>query len=766
MGLRGEVSNSNEGVDIRVDASADELARFVERLRRDCPAAGRIDSVASAETASPETPYVGFVITPSKTLSDRVTRVSPDIAVCDACLADMEREGARKDFPFVNCTHCGPRFTIIEALPYDRAQTSMREFAMCPACAREYGDVGDRRFHAQPTACRHCGPRYELVWRSKEAISRHESPEPRELFARLAACIGEGNVVAMKGLGGYNLVCDARSLTALTKMREAKERDRKPFAVMFRSVEAAERELVLSDAEREALTSWRRPIVICAMRGDSALSREVNGGLSTVGALLPYLPTHYLLFKALGEATDALVFTSGNLHDEPITIDDAEAEAKLLPRCALLASHNRRIANRADDSIVQCIGEREQLLRRARGYTPEPLRLADTLRGRLRVDGILAYGAELTNAFALGKGDEVILSQYIGDLKEGATRAFLREAVERFGRLFRFEPRVIAADLHPDYASTRLAQEAAGALGVPLVGVQHHHAHAAAVLAELGIEGQRAALVLDGTGLGTDGRIWGSELLVASLSGFERIAHLPYAPLPGGDKAVREPWRTAVAMLDAAGVDLPEQLALHAGERLAPLRRMVAAGINAPLSCGAGRLFDAVAAMLGICLESTWQAEAPMRLEHLALQTLNHLGGRNYIHFATNRRKLSYDFDEPNAFANCYILNNVAREAAMLRGGEDEKKCKDDVSLGMIALRFHATLARQLAVAAERLCRERALPAEVILAGGCFQNRLLSMLVEAELADRALRPLTPRLFPPGDGAVALGQLAVAAARSQ
>lgn len=725
MHLNGEVHNNNEGVNIEIEASETDKNLFLKRIQNEKPFASDINKI-SVEVLDGIPYRKEFTISHSDSVSDRVTHVSPDIAVCTDCLNDMKQQVRRIDYPFINCTHCGPRFSIIRELPYDRTHTSMQPYSMCPECFEEYVKITDRRFHAQPTACNTCGPSYYLTQLNKEGTLLHNYVSPDHFFQRLAGHIENGELLSLKGLGGYNLICDAFNPRAVLQMRSLKKRDAKPFALMFRSENEVRKYMILSKEEEKALTSWQRPIVLLHRKPEKELNTSINGGLDTFGVVLPYLPAHYLLFEQL--KTDALIFTSGNLHDEPIITDNQEASAKLLPECHLQGDHDREIVNRTDDSIIQLINDTPRILRRSRGYVPT------THKSALYMEGILAFGPEKVNTFAIGKDNEAILSQYIGDLKNIETLDFYKEAIRHFCRLFRFSPTTYVCDMHPDYFSTRHAAKLASESNGQLYMVQHHHAHAVACMEENHLSGNHLAIVLDGTGFGTDGKIWGGEFLICDHEQFSREAHLDYIPIPGGDKAIKEPWRLAIAFLEHYKIPIPAQIAdLHAPE-MELIRKMTRQQINAPQSCGAGRLFDAVSAMLGCCDIASFQAEAPLRLEHLAED--------NY--------QLRYPIDELNPLKCCSLLNHIA---------EDVQK---GVRTSLIAAKFHNTFAQQLLQQTELIFQKYDLPREVILTGGCFQNRRLSEQVEKGLTKRGFSPVVPQLYPANDGGISLGQICIAA----
>ena len=719
-GLEGWVLNTNENVRIGLHADPDALDCFIDRVRQKAPPASEIGDI-HIEMAPPEG-FTGFRIIESKNLSDAVTRVSPDIAVCKDCLVDMKEQTNRLAYPFLNCTNCGPRFTIIRDLPYDRARTTMKEFAMCPACRHEYGDILDRRFHAQPTACSVCGPEYTLV-QGTERISGIQ-----EIISRTAQLIDGGGIVAIKGLGGFFMACDALNQDAVKRMRDNKQREGKPFAVMFSNLAAASRYCEISDREASLLSSWRRPIVI--LKEKNGLAPGVSNGFASIGTMLPYMPFHYLLFEQM--RSRVIVLTSGNLADEPIIIDNRQAEDILGPVSDAVLHYNRDIHNRCDDSVAMVIGDQSRLLRRSRGYVPNPVHTGSS------VEGIFAAGAELVNCFCLGKGNQAILSQHIGDLKNFETMAFYRETVERFGSLFRLEPEMVACDLHPDYLSTRYARE----LGLPTVAIQHHHAHIASVMAEHGVTEQVIGVSFDGTGLGDDQRIWGSEFLICDLSGYRRMAHLEYLPMPGGDMATHEPWRMAVSYLfgiygrDLMDMHLPFLRKLN----MVTVEQVIQAiekNINCPLTSGAGRLFDAVSALLDVCTLSGFHAEAPMRLENIVNPRIQEI----------------YPYDDGAEISMVPAFRAMVEE--VMRG----------MDVGLISTKFHNTVADIIVNRVKKISHESGIRT-VALSGGTFQNRYLSSRVESDFADEQFRVLVPRQLPANDGGIALGQLVIAARKRE
>lgn len=717
--VKGWVENNNEGVTIFAEATSQQLLAFEQSLRDEAPSASSIAEM-SIEVAQ-NRGFEDFSIRKSTNLSDEITQVSPDIAVCDDCLRDMHQQAHRHDYLFTNCTHCGPRFTIIRDLPYDRHQTTMAPFVMCDQCRSEYTDILDRRFHAQPVACLHCGPHYFLL---------HPKLEPDiqnfPLFA--AQQIDDGRILAIKGMGGYHLLCDAHNGLAVLELRRRKQREAKPMAVMMRDMKTARNYFKISEEEERLLFSWQRPIVL--VQNITGLAEPVSNGLHTTGLVMPYMPFHHYLFNYL--RTDAVVFTSANVSDEPVVMDEETAIQQLTEVADFIVAYNRAIHNRADDSVAMVVHDAPMLIRRSRGYAPSPVDLP------FRAEGILATGAELNNAFAIGKGRQAIMSQHIGDLKNASTLEFFEQSLQRFRQLFRFEPILVACDLHPDYLSTQFARES----GLPLVEVQHHHAHMASCMAEHGLNEPVIGIIFDGTGLGTDGTIWGGECLVGDYAEFQRLSHLDPVPLPGGDAVTHQPWRTAYAYIwKYYGSEQALAFARFRGwcdaQTAGNLVLMLAQNLNCPLSSGAGRLFDAVAALTGLCTKAGFHAEAPMRLE--AAASPDHAG---HYGFGFHRGIVSLKpmFDG--------LLGDL----------------EDGLATSMIAARFHNTVVGVIEAMALNAKQVSGIK-KVVLSGGSFQNRILVGRSIDVLQRAGFEVYIQRKVPCNDGGIALGQLAVAAAKS-
>lgn len=759
--LKGWVNNTNENVQVALNADPETLDEFIDHLRHLAPPAAQIDSIVTRQIAAEE--FKDFRILDSESVSEAVTRVSPDIAVCEACLDDMKQQSTRIDYPFLNCTNCGPRFTIIRDLPYDRARTTMQAFEMCDSCRKEYEDVLDRRFHAQPTACRECGPAYSL--RESRGVRHTETKGTQDIAASTAGLIDGGKIVSVKGLGGFFMACDARNEETVSRLRASKNREGKPFAVMFRDADTVREFCLLTPEEEAELISWRRPILILRNQpdpGDTGVSRDssrlaasVSNGFPTTGVMLPYMPFHYLLFEKL--KTPVIVLTSGNLSEVPIIIDNKLAERVLGPVSDAVLLYNREIHNRCDDSVAQVVNSQTRLLRRSRGFVPHPVIIP------LEAEGIFAAGAELVNCFAMGKDRQAILSQHIGDLKNYETYEFYRETYGRFKKLFRLDPVLAAHDLHPDYLSTAFARD----LELPLVPVQHHHAHIASVLAEHRLDEKVIGVSFDGTGLGDDGRIWGSEFLVCDLESYLRMAHLEYMPMPGGDKVTDEPWRMAVSFLYAVygrkflALDLPFLKSLDP-DMLDGVVRALEKKLHCPLSSGAGRLFDAVSALLNICTFSSFHAEAPMRLES-AIRPDKSSYPYTRLESAAHRDESSTRSARPEGGPSGGKKNNSGTQNICM-GPAIEAMVGDlqkGVDRGLISARFHNTVARIITETVERISRESGLK-KLVLSGGTFQNRVLSERVENDLRRKGFEVLVPLQLPTNDGGIALGQLAVAA----
>jgi hydrogenase maturation protein HypF len=733
LGLVGSVRNQTGVVRIEVEGDSEELDRFLAELSDRPPPLAQIQSLTWEEQ-----PLRGdreFRIESSSSQGQGQIVISPDVATCPECLAELFDPADRRfGYPFLNCTNCGPRLTIITGAPYDRQRTTMAKFAMCDACRAEYDDPADRRFHAQPTACADCGPRLRVLDASGREV---RTEEPLELFSE---AIRAGGIGALKGLGGYHLACDARNPGAVAELRRRKHRDEKPLAVMVANEEAAAALCEINAAERALLASPRRPIVLLRERSPGIVAPEVAPGNPWLGVMLPYTPLHHLLLRAVGGIP--LIMTSGNRSDEPIAYEDDDAVDRLGGIADLFLVHDRGIHVRCDDSVSRVVDGVELPVRRSRGYAPQPMTLP--LECPLP---ILAVGGQLKATFALGSENQAFLGHHMGDLDHYEAYKAFRKDVELYQQLFGITPECLAHDLHPDYATTRYAEKIADRSGTRLLGVQHHHAHLASCMAEHGLAGPVIGVTFDGTGFGTDGNVWGGEFLVGDYRAFRRAAHLRYVGMPGGEKAIREPWRMAVSHMLDADVKLSEMKERVLPTELALVMRMLERGVNTPLTSSAGRLFDAVAAIAGVRDRVSYEGQAAMELEWLA-ESVTVDGG--------------YPFDLVSFPAeHTPELTLVVDTRPLIRAvAEDALKGS---SAALIARRFHTTMIELVASVCDRL-RASSGVVDVVLSGGVFLNALLTHEVCQRLSSEGFRVYRHRLVPPGDGGLSLGQLAVAASR--
>lgn len=738
-GLEGFVLNDGCGVIIEATGPRTAIERFCQRIGTEAPPLARIEHIETTQLARPTTASGTFVIRTS-IKGSITTGIVPDWATCPACLAECLDPGDRRHgYAFINCTHCGPRLSIVQGLPYDRRMTTMAPFVMCPSCQREYDDPSDRRFHAQPNACPECGPR---LWLEDHAGRTCE----QDVMQATASLLLEGRIVAIKGIGGFHLACEATSPEAVGTLRVRKARDAKPLAIMVRDLAMAASLADLSQDEAEMLSSGAAPIVLVSLRQDAALAPQVAPGQSCIGIMLPYTPLHHLLLENVDRP---LVMTSGNRSSEPQCISNDDAKSRLATIADAWLMHDREIANRLDDSVLRIDAHGPTILRRARGFAPAPIPLAG---GFAIAPDALAFGGELKATFCFTRAGSATLSQHLGDLEEPSTLDDYRKAMELFRRLYALAPKVIAIDKHPDYATSAIGAALANELQIPAVGVQHHHAHLAAVMAENGIEpdaGNVLGIILDGTGLGDDGTIWGGEFLVGGYRSFERAGHLEAVALAGGAAAIREPWRNTYAHLRAAGVAKADTLdnartvlGWLRGKPLATIDRMLAKGINAPLASSAGRLFDAVAGMLDICRErQDYEGQAGMLLESIAAPHM--------------------------ASAQPYPIRIGAAPVAILSFAPMWPELLSDMEggahPGFISARFHRTLIAALADCAARIASLHDIRS-VALSGGVFQNRILLDGVGLELERAGLCVLRHQRVPANDGGLSLGQAAIAAVK--
>jgi len=749
LGLAGFIRNDVIGVDIEIEGPGDAVARFLERLPVELPAMSHIARTAVEVVAPLPDSDRAFSIVSSHDAGQLLVAVTPDAHVCDDCLRELDDPSDRRfRYPFLNCTHCGPRFTIVRRVPYDRPNTTMSAFPMCADCRREYEDPDDRRFHAQPVACPACGPQLWLVEpggtaeRPQSTASGDQDPikEVRERLWR-------GEVVAVKGVGGFHLAVLANDERAVSTLRHRKGREGgKPFAVMARDLEQARRIAHVGAEEAALLASTARPIVLLRRRLDADLAASVAPDLETVGVMLPYSPLHHLLLE---HPMAPLVMTSGNPTEEPITTANDEALRRLGPLCDALLLHDRDIHSGCDDSVTQVVVDRPQILRRARGYVPRPI----DVRALAVSDGVIALGGEMKGAVCVTRPGQLVLGRHLGELTHLTTQTLLRDELELMTSLLGVTPRIVAHDLHPDYFTTRLAEERASREGLERVAVQHHHAHLASCLAEHDVAPETTVLgvIFDGTGYGPDGTIWGGELLVGSYQGYRRAAHLRAVPLPGGDAAIRSPFRTALAhLLDALG---PEALELAVPSLLArprslleDLARMIEADIACPRSCGMGRLFDAVAAIVGVPGTQgeavTYEAQAAMELEALAARAFvaQRESAAYSVELIDDEGTLELDTRPLIRSVVHDVLNGTARET--------------------VAARFHHAVVEATAAAVERIAEAEGVES-IALSGGCFHNALLLSGLSSRLEALGYHVLRQERAPCGDGGLALGQAAVA-----
>ncbi|MCU0519202.1 MAG: carbamoyltransferase HypF [Anaerolineae bacterium] len=836
--LSGWVLNHSGGVDIELEGTAAQVATFIADLQAKAPPLSHIESIEARPIDLQG--YVGFEIRHSESQEGRYQLISPDVATCPDCLRELlDPADRRYRYPFTNCTNCGPRFTIIADIPYDRPNTTMRDFPMCPDCQAEYEDPANRRFHAQPNACPVCGPQVWLEEASERASEKaarriaesgigessiktpeagnlkleagswhpeagirlpassiHHPPSSIQLgdnaLARAAALLVDGRILAVKGLGGFQLACDATNPEAVARLRERKRRPAKPFALMVSTIEEA-RALCDVPSEAEALlTSPESPIVLLDARPDAAIATGVSPNSDTLGVMLPYTPLHHILLRDVGRP---LVMTSGNLSEEPIAKDNDEALRRLAPLADAFLLHNRDIQARYDDSVVQLsesrIGEpanqecgteepsagtkppasvtqqpafRIQFVRRARGYAPFPIRLP------FKGPQIYAVGPLLKNTFALLRDDYAFVSQHIGDLENLETLEHYEAALATYQRLFRIEPEYVVCDLHPDYMSTRLATAFALEHGLPAPRrVQHHEAHIAACLADNGRPGYSdpvkdsdpvIGVALDGTGYGTDGAIWGGEWMVGGYAGFQRVAQLEYLPLPGGDAAIHHPWRVAAAYLHALGMDERLPLGQFCPADVMRVRTMVDRAVNTPRTSSMGRLFDAVSALLGICHEATYEAQAAIELEQSVPVAWTRADpGLSPYPYSVDAA-VSPLIPDTRFLGSVIPLSPLQIRLARLFDAilDDLER---EVSTAEIAMRFHVTVA-DMVVSVTGLVRETTGSTTVALSGGVFQNRLLLALTVPRLVGAGFEVLTHRHVPPNDGGISLGQAAMVA----
>ena len=759
MNLVGWVRNTSAGVDIEIEGTEDQLAVFVHALKNENPPLSKIDSLTKHDCLL--TGFSKFEIFHSEPIPGAFIPISPDVSVCDDCLREMfDPTDRRYLYPFINCTNCGPRFTIIEDIPYDRPKTTMAQFELCRACRTEYEDPLDRRFHAQPVACPDCGPQVWLEYNDKSTmIKPHQNA-----IADAKVLMREGKILAIKGLGGFHLACDATNSMAVAELRRRKLRVDKPFALMMPDIETVEQNCNISIYEREMLLSRQRPILLLDKKTGIFIAPAVAPNQKTLGVMLPYTPLHYLLFSQPGKSKtetelSALVMTSGNLSEEPIAYTNEDARDQLSSLADAFLMHDRDIRTRCDDSVYRVINcnsfdtdeERSPSkfttypLRRSRGFAPNPIQLSWK-----NAPQILATGPELKNTFCLTKDNYAFLSHHIGDMENYETLQSFQTGIHHFEQIFRIEPEAIACDMHPNYLSTRYAQDRAHSTGLPIVYIQHHHAHIAACMADNNLSGNRPVIGVsfDGTGYGDDSAIWGGEFLLADYAGYQRFAHLKYSPLPGGDTAIRKPARIALAQLWQAGLEWSEDLMpikFLCGDDLTLLRSMLENNINCPLTSSIGRLFDAVSALVGVRGEINYEGQAAIELEVIADPDLND--------------QYSFEFVNLHNSQNGSDLNPILLDTAPIFH-EIISDLNKGIPIPTISGKFHNGIADGVARMCEIMRQEYNIN-EVILSGGVWQNRLLLNKTLSLLERSKFSVYIHQQVPANDGGLALGQAAIA-----
>lgn len=730
FGIAGYVTNTSRGVLIEAEGLKSDA--FVEALRSEAPPLSQILSLSVADI--PPQGDGAFRIVESRD-EGSFTHISPDVAVCDDCLREMrDPHDRRYRYPFINCTNCGPRFTITRRVPYDRPNTTMARFPLCGQCSAEYHDPRNRRFHAQPNACPVCGP--QVVFESTGGFSSAEQADP---IASARDVLRAGGIVAVKGLGGFHLCCDATNPSAVEELRKRKRRRNKPFALMTAALDDIRSHCIVSDQEAALLTDRRRPIVLLRKRPECSLPAAVAPGNATLGFMLPYTPIHHLLFENGSRAFSVLVMTSANLSEEPIVIDNDEARERLAGLADAFLLHNRDIFMRADDSVVRVVNGSPRFIRRARGYAPEAIDLGE------EAPDLLAAGGEVKNTFVITKGRYAIVSQHIGDMENYETLSFFEEALANLRQVYRAEPRAIAHDLHPGYLASQWALRQCEASGATCLGVQHHHAHIVSVMAEHALDGPVVGIALDGTGYGTDGTIWGSEFLCCRGTEFDRCGHFSYLALPGGEQAIRECWRISVALVQMTYgandcMEILDQVGFLSryGERqLRQILHLAAVRQFSPVSCGAGRYFDALSALIGACSSNTYEGEAAIALESLLPLDACYDPAIVYPYAVDESSPVVIDFGP--------LVRNVVADLS------------HGLSNALISLRFHNTLVHVIRAMAHRLS-SRLATRTIALSGGVFQNAYLLSQAETVLTADGFCVVTNRALPQNDACVSLGQI--------
>jgi hydrogenase maturation protein HypF len=727
--LKGWVYNTSEDVKIEVEGEAEAVEQFERELKAKAPPLAHIEDITTEY--HPSLGYKNFEIRQSQAQEGKYQLISPDVATCQPCLGELlNPEDRRYRYPFTNCTNCGPRFTIIEDMPYDRPKTTMRSFQMCPQCQAEYDNPLDRRFHAQPNACPKCGPQVELVDDQGNLITGSNP------VAAASQLLKEGKIVAIKGLGGVLLACDATNDTAVKTLRQRKKRSSKPFAIMVTDINEAKKHCYVSPEEENLLTSPQSPIVLMSWREDSSVSREAAPNLRFLGIMLPYTPLHHILLRDTGLP---LVMTSGNLSEEPIARDNDEALRRLSGIADYFLIHNRDIYSRYDDSVAIVERGTSQLIRRARSYAPYPIRLP------FETKQVLGCGAEEKNTFCLTKDNYAFVSQHIGDMENMETLEHFDTTISLYKRLFHVEPEIVVHDLHPDYLATKYAQEL-GESGIKIIPVQHHHAHIASCMADNGLESPVIGVAFDGTGMGADGNIWGGEFLVADYHNFRRAGHLEYLPLPGGAAAIKRPRRTAIGyiltLLGENALDHGLPVMKEADDmEIEVIKRQIERRINSPLTSSMGRLFDAISALLGIRGEIDYEGQAAVELEMSAYE-------EDYVHV---QESYPYHIVEEEGIRIVRLRDLLSTILEDLR---------QNISKGRISVKFHNTVAQMINEMCRLIADETGIT-QVALSGGVFQNRLLLRKTVSLLKSSGFQVFTHRQVPCNDGGISLGQAVIA-----
>jgi len=735
------VTNTGDGVVITAAGPSDRLHFFIAAISTDAPPLARISQILTRDLAGP-LPTEPFSILPSKACGSANTAIPPDVALCNDCLRELLDPADRRfHYPFINCTNCGPRFTIVQQIPYDRPKTSMQVFALCANCENEYHDPTNRRFHAQPNACPVCGPSISLHSRTGDLIV---SANP---LADAASLLQNDKILAIRGMGGFHLAVNGCSLSSIALLRERKGRPDKPLAIMVRDLASLNTLCVYGAQEETLLTSPAHPIVLLQKRADTSLAQNLAPGIDEIGVMLPYTPLHHLLFQ-MADCPKALVMTSGNASGAPICNGNDDALQKLGSIADYFLLHNREIVTRVDDSVMKVVGDLPLVLRRARGFVPSPLHVS------LQLPKILGCGAGLKNTFCLGRENRVFPSQHIGDLDNLDSYDFYVESIDHLCRVLQLEPEAVACDLHPDYLSSRYA----ASRNLPLYPVQHHHAHAVAVMAEHGLTGPVLAVILDGTGLGDDGTIWGGEILRTELTAYHRLGHLSHLHLPGGDAAAAEPWRMAIAALyqtfgaEAVSARIPPTMAHLDSSTVTTIVSMLRAGFNSPLTSSCGRLFDAVAALLGIRWNISYEGQAAMELEALAKKGRDPSWREDIL---------------PNSHSNLPAFLNLTEGKWEISCPEFVKLVLDGIAGGeapaTIAWRFHSVLISSITMLLGKLSQQTGIK-HVVLSGGCMQNSLLLEGLLHALTAIELQVFTGNMLPVNDGAVSFGQTIIGGLR--